>query len=327
MDRRTHRCTIDAMPETDTQPEAVPARASRAHTGHPPGSVLVIGATGMLGRPVTRGLLDAGFRVRAMVRDQKRAEALLGDDCELVRGDLRVRWSIDRALEGVDAVYVNLSNPMVHERPPWDPDYDGTLEVIDAAQQAGVKRVLRLSVLGAPQAADQWWVARAKTEADHALQASGLAYTIFRPTWFMESICAAMRGPHLLCPRTPDDPLYWIAGEDYARMVVEALRRDDAQNMVYEVQGPEPLSVAQAFKRFARVWRNYIIYTPVPRLAMNAGASFSPKLKYMNALLDMTFNHMVNAAATVNAHELHEPTTTVEQFARNMLHERELPVK
>ena len=73
--------------------------------------VLVVGATGMLGRPVVRRLVEEPCAVRALVRDPKRAGPLLPEACELVAGDLRDARSLERALAGVDAVYVNLAAP------------------------------------------------------------------------------------------------------------------------------------------------------------------------------------------------------------------------
>jgi uncharacterized protein YbjT (DUF2867 family) len=103
--------------------------------------VLVTGATGNVGSHVVRELCASGVPVRAFVRDPRRAETVLGDDVEVVTGDFSDTASVRRALTGVDAVLLSCSN---------QPE-QGELEigVIDAAADAGVGRLVKLSTPGA----------------------------------------------------------------------------------------------------------------------------------------------------------------------------------
>jgi uncharacterized protein YbjT (DUF2867 family) len=77
--------------------------------------VAIIGATGMLGRPVTHELTEAGFNVRIIARDVNRTRLLFPEN-DVVPGDLRNRDSLLTALIGVDVVYLNLSVKQI-ERP------------------------------------------------------------------------------------------------------------------------------------------------------------------------------------------------------------------
>ena len=77
----------------------------------PPDLTLLVGATGMLGRPVARRLVKEGLRVRAMVRDRDRAKAVLPPECELAAGDVLDKASLTDAMADVDAVYINLAAP------------------------------------------------------------------------------------------------------------------------------------------------------------------------------------------------------------------------
>lgn len=73
------------------------------------GTVLVVGATGMLGQPVARRLNRDGYRVRALVRDAGRGRAALGDDIEQVTGDVSDEAALGRALQqGASAVHISL---------------------------------------------------------------------------------------------------------------------------------------------------------------------------------------------------------------------------
>ena len=70
--------------------------------------VLVVGATGMLGKPVVQALRQRGLIVRAFVRDKEKAERLLGAGYEFAQGDVTDEATVQRALEGCQAVHVSL---------------------------------------------------------------------------------------------------------------------------------------------------------------------------------------------------------------------------
>ena len=135
--------------------------------------ILIIGAQGMLGRPVAR---------RPEV-----AKRLLPPQATVVAGDLEQVDSITAALTGCQAVYVSVETfPGARFRP----ETDGLRNVVNAARSVPGLRLLVLSAFGAstPQAASHpWWHIRLKHEAQEIAKTSGLPSTIFEPTWFMES--------------------------------------------------------------------------------------------------------------------------------------------
>ena len=119
----------------------------------------------MLGRPVVRSLVEAGLRVRALVRDAARAVHLLPEGVELVWGDVRKPETVESAMGGADAVYLSLNTPFARKA-TFDPDRDGTAVAVEAAQRVGVGHVLRLSALGVPDGSDEWWAIDRKRSAD-----------------------------------------------------------------------------------------------------------------------------------------------------------------
>ncbi|HBH30278.1 MAG: NAD(P)H-binding protein [Desulfofustis sp. PB-SRB1] len=72
-------------------------------------TILTIGATGMLGVPVTRHLCESGYRVRALVRDRTKALSLVGGEVGLVTGDVTDIASLRNAMSDCFAVHINLS--------------------------------------------------------------------------------------------------------------------------------------------------------------------------------------------------------------------------
>src|SRR5215471_13867925 len=149
--------------------------------------VLIIGAHGMLGRPVARRLVEDGIQVKALARRPVAARQLLPREVTVVAGDLEQVDSIAAALSGCQAVYVSVET-LPGAR--FHPETDGLRNVVNAARSVPGLRLLVLSAFGvsSPQAASHpWWHLRLKHETQEIAKTSGLPWTIFEPTWFMES--------------------------------------------------------------------------------------------------------------------------------------------
>ncbi|MBF6567320.1 MAG: NAD-dependent epimerase/dehydratase family protein [Candidatus Binataceae bacterium] len=112
---------------------------------------LVTGANGFLGSHVVRALVSEGVTVRAMVRDKADLRALAGVECTLVRGDLRDREALDRAVRGGHEVYHVAADYrlwVTDPAPMYAANVDGTLNLLAAAHRAGVKRIVHTSTVG-----------------------------------------------------------------------------------------------------------------------------------------------------------------------------------
>lgn len=277
--------------------------------------VAVVGATGMLARPTIRRLVREGFRVRAVVRDVDRGRALLPAACQLVEARIEDEASMQRALRDSDAIYLNLSPP----RSPTaasNPELVGSRLVARLAARLGIRRVLKISALGCPDARAEWWAIETKAQADDAVMTSGVPFTIFRPTWFMESIQAfAVARRVLIVPAAPVDGLHWIAGDDYGRMVAAALRTEDSLNRIYPIQGPEPVGLAEAFRRFCAAMGGRWIRVPMPRRALAVAARFSSEARYLRDLLDWTFRWVAPYPGGLSHAALGAPLMKIEDYA------------
>ncbi|MBI3826643.1 MAG: NAD-dependent epimerase/dehydratase family protein [Candidatus Rokubacteria bacterium] len=116
------------------------------------GVALVTGGTGFVGANVVRALLKRGQRVRVLARAGGDRRALEGAPVEIVEGDLLDRAALDRATAGADTVYHIAADYRL-----WAPDprllfrtnVDGTRVVLDAAAQAGARRIVYTSTVGA----------------------------------------------------------------------------------------------------------------------------------------------------------------------------------
>jgi uncharacterized protein YbjT (DUF2867 family) len=275
-----------------------------------PPATLIVGATGMLGRPLARRLV----------------RALLPGACALVRGDVADAGSLAAAMSGLEAVYINLSPPRSPKR--YDPEQRGVPAVVEAARKAGVRRLLKISFMGVPGAADAWWQIGRKAESERAVIESGLDYTIFRPTWLMESLALFRVGRRLILPKVPPAPIYWIAGDDYARQVARALQTDHAANRLYTIQGAEPLSLREAARRFGAAWRpGALRILEIPLWALRPLAPIATDVRYVLDLLQVTLETNTRFEARDAWDDLGEPTMSVEDYARYARETGDVPRK
>jgi dihydroflavonol-4-reductase len=112
---------------------------------------LVTGANGFVGAHVVRALLKAGAVTRALVRERADLRALEGLDCELVRGDLRDRAAVERAVAGCDEVYHVAADYrlwVTDPAPMYAANVEGTRYLLEAAARARVRRFVHTSTVG-----------------------------------------------------------------------------------------------------------------------------------------------------------------------------------
>ena len=206
-------------------------------------TVLIIGGSGQLGAPVVRRLLEDGFRVRLLVRASSPAPA---EGPEKVLGDVDDIDSLRRAMTGCDAVHINLRGG------PRDADYErmehrGTARVAEVAAASGNVRLSYLShMLAAPDSRSA--SLRAKSSAEHAIAASGVPYTIFRPTYFMETLPRHIRGQRATVLGRQRHSFHMLAAENFAALVSRALSTDRAMDQILTVYGPEAYTIPAALR-------------------------------------------------------------------------------
>jgi uncharacterized protein YbjT (DUF2867 family) len=149
--------------------------------------VAIAGGHGKIALLLARLLSDAGHGVRGLIRDPGQAADLAAAGADAVICDLEGDDDVAAAITGTDAVvFAAGAGPGSGADRKRTMDRDGAVKLIEAAQQAGVSRYLMISAMGARAGAargdDVFGVyLQMKAEADAALQASGLEFTIVRP--------------------------------------------------------------------------------------------------------------------------------------------------
>ncbi len=239
---------------------------------------LVIGATGLLGGQICRLLASHHEPVRALVRpsaDPSRIEELRQSGAELVKGDLKDPASLSAACAGATAVFSTASSTF--SRQLGDSidavDRQGQLNLVEAARTAGVKHFIYTSF--SPMQED-FALQRAKREVEAAVIASGMTYTILRPTFFMEVWFSAAVGFDVAARKariygTGENPISWISFPNVAEFAYRSLSSPAARNATLLLGGPEPLSQLDVVRIFEELGGGHFTIESMLESVLRAG--------------------------------------------------------
>lgn len=204
--------------------------------------ILVLGGTGMLGRPVVRALLERGFGVRLLVRDPERARRVFGDRVGIVPGDVTHRPDLGEAARGCDAVHVNLTQ---------DVELVAVRHLCDLAAGGGIGRISYVSATTACEQ-NRWFpLVDAKMRCEALLGDRGIAHVVFCPTWVMETLGNFVHGSRaaIVVGRNPP-PLHFLAARDFGRMVADSYLDERALGRRLFVHGPVAVTLPDALERY-----------------------------------------------------------------------------
>jgi NADH dehydrogenase len=218
--------------------------------------ILVAGGTGHLGVELVPLLTARGIPVRVFTRDPDRARQRLGEIPEFAKGDARSPHTLEAALKGVDTVVSAMTGFGPGAPGPRAVDYEGNLNLIRAAEAAGVRRVVLVSIHGATadHAMELW---RMKYRAEEALRASQLDWVIVRPNAYMELWAEIVGGPIFKDGKATvfgrgDNPVNFNSAVDVARFVELALFDPGLSRTILSVGGPENLTLNQLVGQIER---------------------------------------------------------------------------
>jgi uncharacterized protein YbjT (DUF2867 family) len=203
-------------------------------------SLLIVGATGTLGRQVTRRALDEGYEVRCLVRSQKRAAFLKEWGAELVSGNLCDPDSLIPALAGVTAVIDAATARATDSLSVKQVDWFGKLNLIQAVKAAGIKRYIFFSILNADQFPNVPLM-NIKYCTEKYLEQVGLNYTILRPCGFMQGLIGQYAIPILegqsIWVMGNSSPIAYMDTIDIAKFAVRALQVPETEQRAFPVVG------------------------------------------------------------------------------------------
>jgi uncharacterized protein YbjT (DUF2867 family) len=273
--------------------------------------ILVTGATGTIGREVIRHLSKKNAAVRAGVRNETKARTQFGGTVELTTFNFEDNASYPAALKDVEKLFI---------LPPLIPDQvEVTIALVDAAEAAGVRHIVKLSAIGAAPGAT-FTLGKWHGEADEYIRQSGLGFTVLRPNSFMQNFI------NYFPPRDGVIYLPWGEGKasfvdarDVGAVAAEALTGEGHGGTTYDLTGPEALGIADVARVLSTVAGREIRYIDVPEAAARDAMlqAHIPSWQ-VDALLEL---HAINkqglwAGVTPDVEAItRHPATTFAQFA------------
>jgi uncharacterized protein YbjT (DUF2867 family) len=234
----------------------------------------------MLGSEIRRQLVTQDKPVRALVRttsDPEKVEALRKLGAEIVQGNVCDRASLDAACRGVNVVIATVSACPFSYQPGVNDmqtvDTDGLTSLIAAAKAANVSHFIYTSFSKNIDVESP--LERAKRTVEERLKASGLTYTILRPSCFMEVWLSPIVGfdpanAQANIYGAGHKPISWISSSDVAQFAVASLDNPAARNATLEIGGPQALSPLEVVRIFEEVGGRTFEVQHVPEEALQA---------------------------------------------------------
>ena len=259
-------------------------------------NILLVGGTGGVGSKVVKGLVARGVVPRVLSRDPDKARSLLGSSVDIVRGDLTQPESLEAALRGVDVAYMATApGPELAEQ---------ECNFIDAARQAMVRRLVKLSGYGTTQATDR--IHQCHAVSEQRVESSGLDYVILQPVMFMGNLLweAAAIKQGRLASAFGDGRMSFVDERDVADVALEALTTPGRVGAAWAFGGPEALSYDDVAATFSRVLRRRVDHVRLDERRFREAAA---------ALPDFVVEAIVSSAAMAQAGKYDVPDRLIQE--------------
>ena len=227
--------------------------------------ILLVGATGTLGRQIAKHAIEEGHEVRCIVRNPRKASFLQEWGCELTKGNLLSKEDISYALQDIEAVVDAATSRPDDSKSIYETDWDGKLNLFNECESKGIKRVIFISILLTEQFRNVPLM-DIKFCTEKLLEKSDFDYTIFKCAAFMQGVIGQFAIPIL------DSQAVWMSGtptkiayintQDMAKIIVSSLQNSHTYRISLPLVGPkawdsnEIIALCEKYsKRKAKIFR------------------------------------------------------------------------
>ncbi|ABM72525.1 putative chaperon-like protein for quinone binding in photosystem II [Prochlorococcus marinus str. MIT 9515] len=204
--------------------------------------ILLVGATGTLGRQIAKQAVEDGHEVRCFVRNPRKASFLQEWGCELTKGNLLNSGDIDYALQDIEVVIDSATGRPEDSKSIYETDWDGKLNLFNACESKKIKRVIFLSILLTEKFRNVPLM-DVKYCTEKLLEKSNFDYTIFQCAAFMQGVISQFAIPVL------DSQAVWMSGtptkiaymntQDMAKIIVASVNNPKSYKLSLPLVGPK----------------------------------------------------------------------------------------
>lgn len=239
--------------------------------------VLVTGGAGFVGNNIVSKLVGKGYEVRAVVRNPEKANKRLGhfgDKIEIAQGDVTKRDDWADLMKGVDAVVHTVAISMEKGGQTYDDvNYQGTINVVDAAVDAGVGRFINISQNGADASLPYRFLASKGKAQDYVAMQDNLKWTAIRPSAifgpqdeFFNTFARLVKLTPIIFPLIGGGKAEFqpVSIFDVAEATVRSIEDDSTIGKELVVGGPEVLTLGEIEKRVVKALNTSRIFVPAP---------------------------------------------------------------
>ena len=227
--------------------------------------ILLVGATGTLGRQIAKQAVEEGHEVRCLVRNPRKASFLQEWGCELTKGNLLVLSDLEYALQDIEVVIDSATGRPDDSKSIYDTDWDGKLNLFNACEAKNIKRVIFLSILLTEKFRNVPLM-DIKYCTEKLLEKSSFDYTIFNCAAFMQGVISQFAIPIL------DSQAVWMSGtptkiaymntQDIAKAITASIDNPKCYKLSLPLVGPkawdsnEVISLCEKFSnKKAKIFR------------------------------------------------------------------------
>jgi uncharacterized protein YbjT (DUF2867 family) len=243
-------------------------------------SILIFGATGLLGMPVAMKLKEEGFTVRVFVRSKEKFDQAFGEGFEMAIGDVFDKTAVDEAMKDCSAVHISLSNL----------DDKAAAQII--TETAGNHSIEKISLVTGSTVSKEhtwFWMMKQKYEAEQVVINSGIPYLIFKPSWFYDTLSRMVRNGRASVIGKQVKTFHWMAAADFATMVLNAYKNEKIINKALYCFGPEVYTLKEALEAYCKLAHpgiKKVTVAPVWLMKLIATLSGNKMLKMFTELSD-----------------------------------------
>jgi len=255
--------------------------------------ISIIGATGNIGIPIVKNLVNFGYEVKVIVRNLEKARKLFGNlsDVQIIKADLKNISALNIALKHTEYLYLNLSTQTTELNTVFATEREGVANIIEAIDKESIKQIISISGLGAfdnlQDTGSFIFIPNIiRKHGQKIIKESGIPYTILHCSWFVDSFVFYRRNNIYSVIGDTQNPIYFTNCYDFTLMLANAIDNPNALYKEFPVQGTEGSKHPEAAELFLSIYTENSKVKVLPIWIIGIMAIFKKEMKFLKHMSD-----------------------------------------